>query len=202
MFITVMTDASYCSRTRSAGYGFWIASGRGRKAGSGFYTFDVVSACEAEMLAVADAIYNGLKSFLIHKGDSVLVQLDSIPAISAFTGERVPKQEKENQAIEYLWLLKNQFNLEISFKHVKGHSNMDDARSKSNAHCDNAAKAALKQSRQKKGQKNVKFKANAGGRSGTGKSGVSSNSKSKARRYPSFNKGRKGFKQKFKTDSE
>lgn len=202
MYITVMTDASYCSRTRSAGYGFWIASERGKKAGSGFYTFDVVSACEAEMLAVADAIHKGLKSFLIRKGDSVLVQLDSIPAISAFTGERVPKQEKENQAIEYLWLLKNQFNLEISFKHVKGHSNMDDARSKSNAHCDNAAKAALKQARQKKGQKNVKFKANAGGRSGTGKSGVSSNSKSKARRYPSFNKGRKGFKQKFKTDSE
>lgn len=201
MFITVMTDASYCSRTRSAGYGFWIASGRGRKAGSGFYTFDVVSACEAEMLAVADAIYNGLKSFLIHKGDSILVQLDSIPAISAFTGERVPKQEKENQAIEYLWLLKNQFNLEISFKHVKGHSNLEDARSKSNAHCDNAAKAALKQARQKKGHKNGGFEANAGSRSGTGKTGVSGNSKSKTRRYPSSYKRWKGFKSKSKTNS-
>lgn len=31
MFITVMTDASYCSRTRSAGYGFWIACERGKK---------------------------------------------------------------------------------------------------------------------------------------------------------------------------
>lgn len=201
MFITVMTDASYCSRTRSAGYGFWIASGRGRKAGSGFYTFDVVSACEAEMLAVADAIYNGIKCFLIHKGDSILVQLDSIPAISAFTGERIPKQEKENQAIEYLWLLKNQFNLEISFKHVKGHSNLEDARSKSNAHCDSAAKAALKQARQKKGLKNGRFKTNAGSGSRTGKIGVSGASKCKARRYSSGYKRWKGFKSKPKTNS-
>lgn len=201
MYITVMTDASYCSCTRSAGYGFWIASERGKKAGSGFYTFDVVSACEAEMLAVADAIHKGLKSFLIRKGDSVLVQLDSIPAISAFTGERVPKQEKENQAIEYLWLLKNQFNLEISFKHVKGHSNADDARSKSNAHCDNAAKAALKQARQKKGYKNGRFKTNAGSGSRTGKIGVSGSSKCKARRYPSGYKRWKCFKSKSKTNS-
>lgn len=201
MFITVMADASYCSRSRSAGYGFWIACERGKKAGSGFYTFDVVSACEAEMLAVADAIYNGIKSFLIHKGDSILVQLDSIPAISAFTGERIPKQEKENQAIEYLWLIKNQFNLEISFKHVKGHSNLEDARSKSNAHCDSAAKAALKQARQKKGRENGKFKTNAGSGSRTGKIGVSSNSKSKTRRYPSGYKRWKGFKPKPKTNS-
>lgn len=148
MRVTIIADASHCSESGAAGYGYWIAAERGKHGGGGFVRTRVSGSIAAEMIALVNAIAIALKRELVQKGDHVLLQTDCQGAIDAFTGvrTRIPKGERE--AREIFFELKRGGGFTHSFRHVKGHSNNPEARYVTNNLCDKRAKQGMRLARQ------------------------------------------------------
>ena len=95
MNVTILADASHCPDTKAGGYGFWIASARGKKGGSGVLNGAIASSTLAEMMAIANAIHQGIKFGLVQGHDTLLVQTDCESAIFAFTKKRKGSEEEK-----------------------------------------------------------------------------------------------------------
>ncbi len=150
MRVTIITDASFCPNTRVAGYGYWLASDRGSKAGMGVMTTQrIVSNVAAEMMAVANTLHDCKMQKLLLPGDSVLMQTDCVAAINAFTSVRTlnSMHEQEQNVVEYVWQFVKHFELEIRYRHVKGHSSQQGNRYLANHKCDQRAKNAMRVAR-------------------------------------------------------
>lgn len=137
-----MCDASWSAADRSAGYGYWIASERGKLGGGGPIMAAPADNNIAEMMAVANSIHAGIRSGLIQSGDRVLVQTDSLNAIKFFRHGPNDKQRglqpfERLREIETRW--STVFGLKVMFRHVRGHSGRKEARFASNRHCDQRA---------------------------------------------------------------
>lgn len=151
-----MCDASYCHTNKVAGYGYWIASGRGKKGGGGPIQSDVDNNNIAEMMAIYNAVWKGLEADLIHNGDELLIQSDSLRAMDSLAHRlRTPPTPQESQVVEYFDRMCNRWGLNVRFKHVKGHSGVQDQRSAANRHCDRRAKDGLRLARLNKIKREV-----------------------------------------------
>lgn len=147
MRVTVIADASYCPEYKVAGYGYWIACGRGKQGGGGAIKTPVLNNIVAEMMAIANSLWHGLKEGLIAEGDEVLLQTDCIPAIEAFEGERKRLVSEERSVVNTLKDMQTRFSLQFEFRHVKGHSGRKEARFVTNKLCDKRAKQAMREAR-------------------------------------------------------
>jgi ribonuclease HI len=147
MRVTVMVDASYCP-SGCAGYGFWIASERGKRPGGGPVNRRVDTSSAAEMAAIAIAIRIGVEIELIQEGDHVLIQTDCTAAIMGFDGSRDKLSHDERDAKKQVFKIKSRVKFTMSFKHVKGHSDIREARYIANNLCDMRAKEGLRLARQ------------------------------------------------------
>lgn len=143
MHVTIISDASWCPETRAAGYGYWIACERGKGPGGGSLRMLCSGSNAAEMMAIVRAVADGLKQGFIEPGDQLLIQTDSQAAIDAFTHKRSVGGD-ERLAYDEMRKLLNGRRITTRFKHVKGHSNVQDARSVTNRMCDQRAKAGMK----------------------------------------------------------
>lgn len=148
MLVTVMADASHCPQTKAAGYGFWIASGRGKKGGGGAMKSLVSTSTLAEMQAVANALYIGLRCGLIQQQDRVLIQTDCEAAIFAFQALRNVNEE-EKKVVKWLYAMLNKHELKMEIRHVKGHSSSRAPRYAANNCCDKRALKAMRKARDK-----------------------------------------------------
>lgn len=101
----------------------------------------------AEMMAIANALHEGVRLGLIRTADAVLLQTDCMPAIDAFTGTRRKLIDQEHAAVSHLRNLQERFTLELEFRHVKGHSGRSEARYVTNKMCDRRAKEAMRKAR-------------------------------------------------------
>lgn len=144
-----MVDASHCPDTKVAGYGVWVASQRGKRAFDGAFKTTIDNATIAEMAAITNALYMGIKSGLIVSWDEVLVQTDCIAAILAFTGARNPAHSEERKIIDKQKELIVLYDITVRFKHVKGHSDNPGNRYVSNNICDRKAKTNMRNARQR-----------------------------------------------------
>jgi ribonuclease HI len=149
MSITIVADASYCPDHKLAGYGYWIASSRGKQAGGGVcgISGEVANNTVAEMMAVCNALWHALKSNLLQSGDRLLIQTDCLAAIGAFDGSRSSLNQQERDAVHYMRNASSRYDIEIFYRHVKGHSATMDARSESNRRCDAKAKECMREER-------------------------------------------------------
>lgn len=148
MKITIIADASYCCETKIAGYGFWIASSRaGKYGGSGVIKEDVETNNAAEMMALANALAIAVKRGMVAQYDEVLLQTDCVAAISGFMGQRDLRVEQELEVYRWFCSLRSSMNLQTKFRHVKGHTSSNDARSVTNKMCDIRAKKAMRRAR-------------------------------------------------------
>lgn len=147
MRVTIIADASHCPDTGAGGYGFWIASERGKGPGGGPLTGKVDSSGAAEMLALCNALAAGLRHGLIADGDVVLMQTDCQSAILAFSGARTQLSADERKASRFLSEERRKHNLSISFRHVKGHTRRGEARYTTNRLCDQRAREGMLKSR-------------------------------------------------------
>lgn len=146
MRVTVIADASYCP-SGCAGYGYWIASERGKRPGGGPVNRRVDTSSAAEMAAIAIAIREGVENGLIHPGDHVLIQTDCTAAILGFEGGREKLSHDERDAKKQLYRIKASVKFTMSFKHVKGHSGIREARYIANNMCDMRAREGLRVAR-------------------------------------------------------
>ena len=150
MNVTILADASYCPETKVGGYGFWIASQRGKLDGGSKLTWKggaIATSTIAEMMAIAGALYMGVTNGLVLQYDSILFQTDCMGAIQAFQGTRYNLVSQELSVLKYFNEMQNSLELKVSFRHVKGHTNVDDARSASNRMCDKRAKQFMRSAR-------------------------------------------------------
>lgn len=101
----------------------------------------------AEMMAIANALHEGVRLGLVRAFDEVLLQTDCMPAIDAFTGVRRKLIDQEHAAVSHLQSLQERFTLALEFRHVKGHSGRSEARFVTNKLCDRRAKEAMRKAR-------------------------------------------------------
>lgn len=151
MRVTIIADASYCSMTGAAGYGWWTACERGKRGGGGAVKEKVCSSNAAEMIALVNALHLSIKFELVQGGDHVLLQTDCMGAIDAYSGKRQQLNKSERAAKKLIYELKKQHNLTFSFRHVKGHTNRTEARYVTNNLCDTRAKVGMRLARQRFG---------------------------------------------------
>ena len=148
MWVTIIADASFCPETGKAGYGFWIASSRGKLAGDGAMLVPKVkNNIAAEMMALLNAMQAGIKKEIILIGDNLLLQTDCQPAIDAFLRLRNNISKQELELVDWYDTFCSNHNLTIKFKHVKGHSNDPASRYVVNNICDRKAKRNMRRAR-------------------------------------------------------
>lgn len=145
MRVTIMTDASVCP-TGAAGYGFWIVSARGGTPGGGAFKSHIKDGYEGEFKAVVNALSYGVSNNLIQANDDLLVQLDNKGVIEILKGKAKPRADLE-VAHAMLKKILSTHNLKLKARHVKGHTNVKDQRSKANAMCDMRARLSMKEAR-------------------------------------------------------
>ncbi len=148
MNITILTDASYCPKYKVAGYGYWIACQRGKLGGSGKIVEDVEDTNAAEMMAICNSIWHGVSSGVIHKGDRILVQTDSLAAIDRLKAIRVVTiTQQQERIVAYYQKAIHRLELEVTLRHVKAHTGQQEARFVANRMCDKRAKDAMREAR-------------------------------------------------------
>lgn len=147
MRVTIIADASYCPETGKAGYGFWIASSRGKRGGDGVLRGPVANNNAAEMMAILNAFHVGLNTGLVRHGDSILMQTDCQGAIDAFEGIRKALGEQEQELFDWYCKFCRVHNLRVRTKHVKGHSHLNDSRFIVNKICDRKARKQMRKAR-------------------------------------------------------
>lgn len=151
MDVTVLSDASFCPNYHVAGYGYWIASSRGKLGGGGAVIEEVLDTNAAEMMAVCNAIWHAIGAGLICEGDNLLIQTDSTAAIDRFKGTRVVTiTEQQSRVIKYFEKIVSRLKLTVRFRHVKAHTAINDSRSLANRSFDKRAKAAMREARKAK----------------------------------------------------
>lgn len=147
MRVTIIADASHCPDTLAAGYGYWIASERGKFGGGGPMKGLVADSTTAEMQAVCNALYAAVRCQLVQPGDEVLIQTDCEAAIQAFQGSRDVRRKHEREVLRYFHSLRERSSIRVSFRHVKGHTKRKEARYVTNNLCDQRAKEGMRQAR-------------------------------------------------------
>lgn len=152
MRVTVLTDASFCHQTHAAGYGYWIACERGRKAGGGGLANPAQSSTSAEMAAICNAVYDGIRYMLILAEDELLIQTDCMGAIEVFERD-VKSRKRPAPSVKPMWdifqALKKDYSLQVRFRHVRAHTGLKETRFASNRLCDYRAKQEMRKMRQK-----------------------------------------------------
>jgi ribonuclease HI len=150
--VTIISDASYCSRTKCAGYGFWAVSERGRHAGGGSFKTSVSDQNAAEAMAIVNALHVSLSLGITQGGDRVLIQTDSLSAIWRLSctkkGRRRMPPDAKLAVVRFTDLVRER-SLTIEFRHVKAHTKVADQRSKAQRHADARARVGMKKARAK-----------------------------------------------------
>lgn len=141
---TVITDASFCHKAKVAGWASWIRidglSCPIKRYGS-FKTMPENS-IEAEKMASINGMWIA-KQF---GADAILLQTDCLSVVHLIDGTTKQRKLKDKwtRDLASCGLL----GTPIRAKHVRGHTNTDDARSFVNRWCDSKAKEAMKEARQ------------------------------------------------------
>lgn len=146
MHVTILADASHCPTTKAAGYGFWIASGRGKWAGHGALRGRIATSTQAEMMAVVNALHTAIVRQLVAQEDVVLMQIDCLAAIDSFNRAR-QLLEEEVKVVDHYDKLCKAHRLVVMFRHVKAHTGKGGSRFVSNSHCDKSAKKEMRRQR-------------------------------------------------------
>ena len=140
-----MTDASVCP-TGAAGYGFWIVSARGGTPGGGAFKSHIKGGYEGEFKAVVNALSYGVTNNLNQANDAVLIQLDNKGGVDILKGKLKPREDLD-VAYSMLKKILSTNKIKLKARHVKGHTKVNDQRSKANRMCDMRARLAMKEAR-------------------------------------------------------
>lgn len=154
MYVTIISDASYCDTSGCAGFGSWVACERGRKA-YGSTIKRATNSGVAEAMGICNALAFALRDGLVRKGDYVLIQCDALDGIRIVKGESLVAPIREEV---YKWFKETieTFKLKTEFRHVKGHSKVADNRSQAQRKCDALAYNYMAKARSRKKLKGLR----------------------------------------------
>lgn len=126
---TVITDASYCPRTRAGGWAAWITSDEGRTQHAGCFKDLAKTPTEAELWAMLNGIWLAYEA----GATEILVQSDCTGAVHLINS-KCPETR----------LFKG---VHIYARHVKGHTDIKEPRFYVNRWCDEEAKKHMRKQR-------------------------------------------------------
>lgn len=135
MKATVITDASFCPRTKAAGWAAWVRVD-GRKEPIrryGAFKNPVSSSLDAEMLAAINGVFIATKE----GATEVLIQTDCLAVVHMFEGVTVQRSIKD--AFTRAKARAGVLGTRISARHVRGHTSDKAPRSWVNRWCDEHA---------------------------------------------------------------
>jgi ribonuclease HI len=161
MMVTVMSDASFCPQTKSAGWGVWIKSQRGFFEGGGNFKTAADTSSDAEAMAISIAAFLAFRQGIAVEGDTVLVQTDCMMVVNLMNdiwdGKRKFKRKLTgySKAIKYTLDLVRKNKCKLVVRHVKGHAPGLAGRNYVNEICDKHAKFAMKKQRAEKAERTV-----------------------------------------------
>jgi ribonuclease HI len=148
MRVTIISDASHCPNTLVGGYGFWAVSQRGRHAGHGVFKSTMKDATAAETMAIVNALHCSLQLGIAAEGDAVLIQTDCMNAIAQLDGRNTQRKRNDlSKAISLFVEMRDTHSLAINFRHVRGHTKVQDQRSRAQRLSDERAKRAMRKAR-------------------------------------------------------
>ncbi|MEM1345568.1 MAG: reverse transcriptase-like protein [Pseudomonadota bacterium] len=142
---TVITDASFCADTRSAGWAAWIKGDDGLSIQrSGTFNMPPASSLEAETWAAANGVFLAVSA----GARVILLQTDCMTVVHGVQkkGRQAPKIWRKNLKMA-LETLPYAVDLQLSARHVKGHTRDGAPRSWVNRWCDKHARRAMKEQR-------------------------------------------------------
>lgn len=149
MRVTIIADASYCDQYKVGGYGFWIASERGKLPGGGAMRGQVQSSTLAEMMAVVNALHTAIIKMLVRREDEILIQTDCLAAIGMLQTTTLAHIDSEHiKVIRSFDKIVMGHKLKVRFKHVKGHTSIREPRYAANRACDQRARNAMRTERE------------------------------------------------------
>ena len=140
IWATIITDASFCDKTKKAGWACWIRIDGISEPIKRYGAFKgkVKTSTDAEKMAAA----NGLFIAKHHGADAFLLQSDCMLVIHLING--FTKSKGEVDGWSRMTAKSGVLGSLIKAKHVKGHTKTKDARSYVNRWCDDMANKARK----------------------------------------------------------
>lgn len=149
MLVTIMTDASVCPNYLVGGFGYWIASNRGKEGGGKPFNTTTPDSFNGELKAVVCSLHIAIKRGFVISGDEVLIQLDNMSVVNLLNKEYAqnPKRQDIIELYAAVEDMVKTHNLTLRSRWVKGHSSRKENRFKSNVCCDDRAKQGLKEAR-------------------------------------------------------
>jgi ribonuclease HI len=140
-YITINTDASFCHKTKIGGYAFWIKSDFFTIKKQGHFNSLVDNSTDAELRCIANAIATLSVQNLGGYEYILVINTDSKGAVGWM------KNPQNKTALICKLQLDNLLELTnctfVKWKHVKAHSNKDDARSFVNDWCDKMSRKEM-----------------------------------------------------------
>ena len=146
MIVTLMTDASHCPKTDCAGFGFWLASNRGRLCGGKPINSFCGGSYLAEFKGVANSLHLCIKAGMIASGDKVIVQLDNTSVVNPINKKQAKRGEAA-RVLDFILKLVKKNHIKIECRHVKAHTNRVESRYYANNYCDVTAKRNMRMAR-------------------------------------------------------
>lgn len=152
MRVTIISDASRCTKTHCAAYAFWAVSNRGSAKHAGALKGLAASSAEAETKAIINAVHVALKAGVLCDGDDLLIQTDAMNAIQILTGKLSRKRtiEKFAPIVKVFQDVVGTRGINVEFRHVRGHTKQathTDNRYLAQRNVDRAARAAMRKQR-------------------------------------------------------
>lgn len=134
---TVIADASWCPKTRSAGWAVWLTPDEGERVKRyGQFKELPKTSNEAELWALLNGMH-----FAYSSGVRILIaQTDCLAAFNSHM----------KGTVIYPHISENLPGLSVTFRHVKGHTSTKDKRSYVNRWCDMHARAVMRAMRDRK----------------------------------------------------
>lgn len=138
IWATVITDASFCHKTKKAGWAAWIRIDGISEPIKKYGSFK----CHIGTSQIAEkkAALNGISIAKAHGADAVFLQTDCLSVVHLITGFTKKKRPinqwnrwKRDACVS---------DVKLKAKHVRGHTKVQDARSHVNRWCDEMANAA------------------------------------------------------------
>ncbi len=146
--VTVFTDASFCHRTRAAGFAVWIKTDSATLRHAGAFKIDIGSSQEAEAAALGNGICVACTHLDLRAGDMVVAASDCLFAIDLIKGHAKRLSNGMRGVRDHVQRELAARGVDLRLKHVKAHQGKNAGpRHAVNEWCDGAAKGVMRKRR-------------------------------------------------------
>lgn len=141
-YLTINTDASFHPISKKSGFAFYIVCNSFKIQKSGNFNTGIDDSLMAETKCIGNAIATTLGRKDLPQVKNIIINTDCLSAVSKINNSSEEYCVKIRELIEKLKTRTNC--VTFKFKHVKAHSNKNDARSWVNDWCDKEAKKMMR----------------------------------------------------------